>query len=105
MDYYKILFQIFNNNIHDVFIKINLIDIVAKIYSKLVHNEMINADICKCLKDIVFNDNNVEVISHVLNAYFDIYSEDNFNKILLDSGIVEMMKVGLPQFKSKVKLI
>jgi hypothetical protein len=86
-----------------VFIKINIIDIVAKIYSKLVHNEVINADINRCLKEIVLNDNNVEVIAHVLNAYFDIYAEDNFNKILLDSGIIEMMKTGLPQFKTKVK--
>jgi hypothetical protein len=104
VEFYKILFQIFNNNLEDVFIKINIIDIVAKVYSKIQHSEVINVDICKCLYDIVKNDNNVEVISHVLNAYFDIYSEDNFNKILLDSGIVEMMKIGYTQFRTKVRV-
>jgi hypothetical protein len=96
------MFIIFNNNINDTFIKINIVDIIAKVFSKNLHTEEINFEICNLLKNLVMNENNVEVSSHVLNAFFDIWAEDYYNQNLIKGNIIELMKQGLPQFRSKV---
>jgi hypothetical protein len=44
----------------------------------------------------------VEILSHVINAYIDIYSEDNMNHILKEFEIVEKMNIGVNDFKTKV---
>jgi hypothetical protein len=98
---FKILFIILNNNINDTFIKINIIDIIGFLYS-YKHPIEANLEICKLLYDICLNESDMEVTSHVLNAYFDIYKEDDFNINLKNVGLIESMKIGVNEFKSRV---
>lgn len=35
------------------------------------------------------------LISHALNGFYDIYSEANYNEVLVSSNVISMMKQGL----------
>lgn len=83
-------------------IKIYIIDIIAALYSKLPHSETANKEICQVLLEFVMNEEDIEVISHVINAYFDIYAEDNFNHILKASNLISMMENGINDFRNRV---
>jgi hypothetical protein len=102
---FKSLFVILNNNINDSFIKINIVDIISYIYSLPGHSKEVNNEICKLLYNICLNEKDMEVLSHVLNAYFDIYKEDDYesNFILRSNGVVDLMKLGVNEFKIKVQ--
>lgn len=103
---YKSLFLILNNNISDSFIKINIIDIINFIFCE-VHSKEDNYEVCKLLYNICVNENDMEVTSHVLNAYFDIYKEDDFetNSILKQVGVIDLLKLGTNEFKIRVRRI
>jgi hypothetical protein len=102
---FRSLFIIMNNNINDTFIKINVIDIISFIFSNNSFKQEDNLEVCKLLYNICMNENDMEVISHVLNAYFDIYKEDDreSNLILKNVGVVDLMKIGVTEFKTRVK--
>lgn len=67
-----------------------------------MHSVESNLEICKLLYNMFFNENNTEVLSHVLNAYYDIYKEDDMNVNLKSVGVIELMKMGTKEFRSKV---
>jgi hypothetical protein len=102
---FRSLFIIMNNNINDTFIKINVIDIISFIFSNNTFKQEDNLEVCKLLYNICMNENDMEVISHVLNAYFDIYKEDDreSNLILKSVGVVDLMKIGVTEFKTRVR--
>lgn len=103
---FRSLFIIMNNNINDTFIKINVIDIITFIFTNNTFKQEDNLEVCKLLYNICMNENDMEVISHVLNAYFDIYKEDDreSNLILKNVGVVDLMKIGVTEFKTRVKI-
>lgn len=94
-----------NNNINENFIKINIIDIVALYFSipgRLLKED--NEELCRLLLSLCTHEKDTECVAHVLNAFFDIYKEDDYesNFILRTVGVIEMMKQGIPYFKSRV---
>ena len=101
---FKFLFIILNNNVDDRFIKINIIDIITFIFSIKGHSAEANLEICKLLYSMCLNENDMEVTSHVLNAFYDIYAEDDYNFNLKSVGVVDAMKFGINEFRSRVKL-
>lgn len=101
---FKFLFIILNNNVDDRFIKINIIDIITFIFSIKGHSSETNLEICKLLYSMCLNENDMEVTSHVLNAFYDIYAEDDYNFNLKSVGVVDAMKIGINEFRSRVKL-
>jgi hypothetical protein len=102
---YKSLFIILNNNIHDSFVKINIIDIIALYFSlpgKLTKED--NEELCKLLLSLCTHEKDTECVAHVLNAFFDIYREDDYesNFVLKIVGVVEMMFQGISVYKLRV---
>ena len=61
-------------------IKINIIDIISFIYSTEIINDQCWDDIIIELNDyfitLLYNEKNIEIISHVINAFMDIYQWD-----------------------------
>ena len=94
-----------NQNIEDQLIKINVIDILSFVFSKVMHNEAVNEELCVVLFNLCMNEVDIEVLAHVMNAFMDIWSEDNYNLVLKKLDIVEKMKCGINEFKNKVRLI
>ena len=47
----------------------------------------------------------MEVIAHVLNAYFDIYKDEDYNINLINKNVVGTMKAGVKEFQRKVRII
>jgi hypothetical protein len=101
---FKFLFVILNNNVDDRFIKINIVDIISFIFSTKGHSTETNLEICKLLYSMCLNENDMEVTSHVLNAFYDIYTEDDFNFNLKSVGLVDAMKYGINEFRSRVRI-
>ena len=110
---YKILFTIMNKFINNNFLKCNIIDIVAFVYSipyeklssKLKENYYINnKEINSILKSLFYKESSCEVLSHTLNAFMDIYQWDDIklNKILKESQVLQLINNGIKQFKSKM---
>jgi hypothetical protein len=83
-------------------VKINIIDIIAKFYSKNSHSSEANLEICNLLYSMCFKEKDVEVIAHILNAFFDIYSEDDYNYNLLKVGVINTMTEAIGVFREKV---
>jgi hypothetical protein len=105
---YKSLFIILNNNIHDSFLKINIIDIIALYFSlpgKLTKED--NEELCKLLLSLCTHEKDTECAAHVLNAFFDIYREDDYesNFVIKSVGVIEMMHQGIPFYKSRVNCV
>lgn len=48
------------------------------------------------------NQKDLRLLNELLNAFFDVYSEDNFNQVLAEFNIVNMMEQGAVFFKNKV---
>ncbi|TNV81755.1 hypothetical protein FGO68_gene4081 [Halteria grandinella] len=46
---------------------------------------------------------NLLLISHALDAFYDIFSENNYNQALADKQVIQMMKVGLPHLQGLYK--
>ena len=105
---YKILFSILNKFIFDDEIKINIIDIISLIYSdenKTNSNDfyLTNKEINSLLKTLLYNEKNLIVIAHIINAFMDIYKWDDekLNKNLKNSEILILFKNGLNELKNK----
>ena len=106
---YKLLFSIFNYYMNDDYIKINIIDIIALIYSTEITNDKswyeIIQEINNLLVTLLYNEKNIEIASHVINAFMDIYQWDDeiLNKILKNSNILNIMSSGSKNFKQKME--
>jgi hypothetical protein len=105
---YKILFSILNKFILDDEIKINIIDIVSLIYSDENKNNsndfyLINKEINSLLKTLLYNEKNIIVIAHIINAFMDIYKWDDeiLNKNLKNSEILILFKNNLNELKNR----
>lgn len=99
---FKSLLVILNNNINDNFIKMNVIDIISLVFSFPGHSMSDNLEVCKLLHSIFFKESDMEVIGHVINAFFDIYKDEEYNQNLKAVGIIDLMKSGATEFKSRV---
>ena len=88
------------NNVADNFIKCNIIDIIS--FCAYVDK---NWKIGLNLKNLLFSENDIEVLSHVINAFMDIYKNDDLesNKYLKDTGVMELFVKAVPEFKNKLK--
>ena len=84
----------------DNFIKCNVIDIISLI--SCVDN---NFRIGENLKKLLFSENDIEVLSHVINAFMDIYKNDDLesNKYLKQIGVMDLFNKAVPEFKNKFK--
>ena len=93
------LFNIIQN-VNDTFIKCNVIDIIA--LCSCVDN---NFRIGENLKKLLFSENDIEVLSHVINAFMDIYKNDDLesNKYLKQIGVMDLFNKAVPEFKNKFK--
>ena len=89
-------------------IKINIIDIVSLIYSdenKTNSNDfyLTNKEINSLLKTLLYNEKNISVIAHIINAFMDIYKWDDeiLNKNLKNSEILILFKNNLNELKNR----
>ena len=71
-------------------------------FSNYSHTMEINLEICRILFDLFFSENDMEVIAHVLNAFFDIYKEEDYNKNLIEVNVINTMKAGVTEFGTRV---
>lgn len=107
---YKTLFLIMNKFINDNFIKTNIIDTVSFLFSYEKNHDSLfytkNKEICNLFITLFYNENSCEVLAHVINAFMDIYQwdDDTMDKILLNSGAVNIMRNGSGEFKSRLKI-
>ena len=46
---------------------------------------------------------NLLLISHSLNGFYELYSETFYNPVLIEKGIMPMMRAGLPQVQTLYK--
>lgn len=106
---YKLLFSIFNFYMNSDYIKLNIIDIIALIYSTEITNDKswyeIIEEINNLLLTLLYNEKNIEIASHVINAFMDIYQWDDeiLNKILKNSNVLTIMLNGSKNFKQKME--
>ena len=106
---YKLLFSIFNFYMNNDYIKINIIDIIALIYSTEITNDKswyeIIEEINNLLLTLLYNEKNIEIASHVINTFMDIYQWDDevLNKILKNSNVLTIMLNGSKNFKQKME--
>ena len=98
-DQYQILYQIIIKT-ENAFIKSNLIDVMTTFAIR--DKKFI---VGKILKDLIMNQSQIEVISHLANSFMDLFCDDDLesNKILKELGIIEMMKQGANEFSSRMK--
>ena len=97
-DYNNLFSIIIKTN--DTFIKCNTIDIIS--FCACIDNKF---QIGEKLKELFFNQNNIEVLSHVINAFMDIFKGDDLesNKYLKNIQIIDIMKKGVNEFKNRMK--
>ena len=106
---YKLLFSIFNYYMNEENIKMNIIDIISLIYSTEITNDKswyeINQEINNLLVTLLYNEKNIEIAAHVINAFMDIYQwdDENLNKILKNSNVLNIMSNGSKTFKQKME--
>lgn len=102
---YSRIFLLINSTSLEAFTKMNLIDIIAYSFSFSGISLEDNMKVCNELKALFFKENNIEVLSHVINAYMDIYKEDDIdiNKNLKSSEVIALMKNGVNEFRDKIK--
>ena len=96
---YENLFNIFSKT-QDNFIKCNLIDIISM--CACVDN---NFKVGNELKNILFKEKKVEILAHVINAFMDIFKNDDLesNKFLKEIDIINLMSKGVSEFKNMLK--
>ena len=97
-DYFNLLRII--KKVNDNFIKCNIIDIIS--FCACVDN---NFKIGDSLKKLLFSENDIEVLSHVINAFMDIFKNDDLesNKYLKEIGVMDLFSKAVPEFKNKFK--
>ena len=92
-------------------IKINIIDIIAFIYSTEITNDnnWYNKikEINNLLTTLLYNEKNIEIASHAINAFMDIYQWDDLtlNQILKNSNVLKIMNNGIKSFKKKMESV
>jgi hypothetical protein len=98
-DDYINLFNIIKK-VNDNFIKCNVIDIIS--LCSCVDN---NYKIGESLKNLLFSENDIEVLSHVINAFMDIFKNDDLesNTYLKQIGVMDLFSKAVPEFKNKFK--
>ncbi len=98
-DYINLLSIIGKTN--DNFIKCNIIDIIS--FCSCIDNKF---EIGEKLKELFYNQSNIEVLSHVINAFMDIFKGDDLesNKYLKKIEIINIMKNGINEYKNRMKL-
>ena len=96
---YLNLFNIIKK-VNDTFIKCNIIDIVS-FYACADNRYNIGGD----LKNLLFSEKDIEVLSHVINAFMDIFKNDDLesNKYLKEIDIINLFNKGISEFKNKFK--
>jgi len=62
-------------------------------------------EICNILYEFFFKEDDMEVIAHVLNAFFDVYKDEDYNINLINKGVINTMKAGVKEFQKRVKII
>ena len=98
-DDYINLFNIIKK-VNDNFIKSNVIDIIS--LCSCVDN---NYKVGESLKNLLFSENDIEVLSHVINAFMDIFKNDDLesNTYLKQIGVMDLFSKAIPEFKNKFK--
>ena len=96
---YLNLFNIIQK-VNDNFIKCNVIDIIS--LCACVDN---NFKIGEGLKKLLFSESDIEVLSHVINSFMDIFKNDDLesNTYLKQIGIMDLFSKAVPEFKTKFK--
>ena len=96
---YLNLFNIIEK-VNDNFIKCNVIDIIS-LCACVDNNFRIGED----LKKLLFSENDIEVLSHVINAFMDVFKNDDLesNQYLKQIGVMELFSKAVPEFKNKFK--
>jgi len=96
---YLNLFNIIKK-VKDNFIKCNIVDIVS--FCACVDNKY---NIGGELKNLLFSENDIEVLSHIINAFMDIFKNDDLesNKYLKEIDIINLFSKGISEFKNKFK--
>ena len=86
--------------VNDNFIKCNVIDIIS--LCACVDN---NFKIGDELKKLLFSENDIEVLSHVINAFMDVFKNDDLesNQYLKQISVMELFSKAVPEFKNKFK--
>ena len=86
--------------VNDNFIKCNVIDIIS--LCACVDN---NFKIGDELKKLLFSENDIEVLSHVINAFMDVFKNDDLesNQYLKNIGVIDLFSKAVPEFKNKFK--
>lgn len=86
--------------VNDNFIKCNVIDIIS--LCACVDN---NFKIGDELKKLLFSENDIEVLSHVINAFMDVFKNDDLesNQYLKNIGVMDLFSKAVPEFKNKFK--
>ena len=97
---YLNFFNIFKK-VNDNFMKCNIIDIIT--FCACVDNKY---NIGGELKNLLFCEKDIEVLSHVINAFMDIFKNDDLesNKYLKEIDIINLFSKGISEFKNKFKL-
>ena len=86
--------------VNDNFIKCNVIDIIS-LCACVDNNFKIGDD----LKKLLFSENDIEVLSHVINAFMDVFKNDDLesNQYLKNIGVIDLFSKAVPEFKNKFK--
>ena len=86
--------------VNDNFIKCNVIDIIS-LCACVDNNFKIGDD----LKKLLFSENDIEVLSHVINAFMDVFKNDDLesNQYLKNIGVMDLFSKAVPEFKNKFK--
>ena len=86
--------------VNDNFIKCNVIDIIS--LCACVDN---NFKIGDELKKLLFSENDIEVLSHVINAFMDVFKNDDLesNQYLKNIAVMDLFSKAVPEFKNKFK--
>ena len=86
--------------VNDNFIKCNVIDIIS-LCACVDNNFKIGED----LKKLLFSENDIEVLSHVINAFMDVFKNDDLesNQYLKNIGVMDLFSKAVPEFKNKFK--
>ena len=86
--------------VNDNFIKCNVIDIIS-LCACVDNNFKIGDD----LKKLLFSENDLEVLSHVINAFMDVFKNDDLesNQYLKNIAVMDLFSKAVPEFKNKFK--
>ena len=86
--------------VNDNFIKCNVIDIIS-LCACVDNNFKIGDD----LKKLLFSENDIEVLSHVINAFMDVFKNDDLesNQYLKNIAVMDLFSKAVPEFKNKFK--